>query len=635
MEDHKQIEMPVSLVLGWGVLLVGWLLAGVYATGVFVPRLLLVFPFVVIGSVVILLRSNSCFKKANLFVFIGMVYFIARASFSEVTELAKLDICLVGLGGLSFFSAQSVLGFRKAQAMLLLAGGGLFFGNFVVSMYQLCGHSSYAWLNTERIDVEGVSGFYYHRNYLSGFYSLFLPVCVGVLTRTEKVGAKGLLWGIILVGCVACYLTNSRGGFLSTILASTLTWFLLRRSEGARPGRYLKLGVKVFLVLLGVVLLSLMWGKIIQARGDWEGNHLFSRLAMAGIAFEVWISNFWFGLGGGSYSYEFPRRFSGMERWVGDAKFAHNDYLQTLADYGLIGFVLLFSLICSSIYFLRPTKRPKDWLVISAVCVLIGEIFRATFDFNLRILPNLMLFMILLGGAYGIQLSKEPGSRVRRLFEKASLLGTVGWLLFVFWPQIVNIPLWLKIEQSRLTGQEKQREELLSLYSERAPEFEIVRQVARVEIEQAIFSGERDSWRKSVSSWRRVLELHPKDGESLSNYARSLDELGEFEKAENYHRRALVAVGRRENKYGALYGVGLHLARRAELSWRERKSKEALFLFEEAQLTLQESRRRGYRPDERRFEAIAWVGEKIEFLKGAKVKPREVPFLDWRSVLDG
>ncbi|MDP0490136.1 MAG: O-antigen ligase family protein [Verrucomicrobiota bacterium JB023] len=630
-EAHQRPSLP--LLLGWGLILVGWLIAGGYANGGEMPRLALVLPFSTVGAFVVLASSRQKVGWLPWLAIAVAAYFLARARFSEVWDLAKLDVLLVVNALFCFLSAQVALRFQAGRMMLFATGALLLLGNGLVSYHQLFGNESYAWLRGPRADVKGVSGAFYHRNYLAGFLAILCPLLVGLATQSKL--KLTICLPLLLLGFTLGFLSNSRGGFVSLVLASVITLVVLKKREGSKLSKKALVGLAVFTVV-ALVGFMFLWMEIIEQRGgeQWKDD-LRGRLAMAGIAFEIWMNHLWFGAGGNSYGYEFVRLFDGesIPGFFGDAERAHSDYLQILSDYGLIGFLAVVTLLISILLALLMPRNHRNWVSAVAIAVLLSESLRAGFDFNLRILPNFMLFAFVLGGGL---LRDEAGDQSRASSLSLAAFAGLGamTLLSFFSPQLQQVPTWLELEVARLKREGDQLATHRRAYLEGAPEFTQARLLARASLRDAMRKPSEENWTRTSQDWARVVTIHPLDGESLANRARALDELGRFDEAQEYHLRAYEAVGRRENKYGVLLGIAMHLAKRAKSEFENRRPGQAHFLYLQAREFQRESFRRNYERREVNRPIGNWLNSQIEFFEQTRVEPIEIKCLRLDQVLN-
>ena len=630
-------KMPRSALCGWILILAGFVFASMFANGSELSGLALVVPFLATGALLCVSIRGQIFDSAQCcLVGLAVVYFLVRGFMSPVWDLARRDLFLVVCGSLAFFASQSVLRYRVARIFLVVGVALVLFGNCVLSVVQYF-DPEYAFLRSSRSDQLGVSGFYFHRNYLAGFLEIAFPLFLVCTLQSRK--SLLTFWILLFLSllCLAlCFASNSRGGFVATLVGGGVAFVM----QSVCTAKVSRLGFKqvLFLACLGVLALFLGWFGLnsILERREGVAAGLGNRFYMAGIAIEIWEKFPLFGAGSHSYSYLFPSYFSGLVVWYGNAVMAHSDYFQVLCDYGIVGLgcvVVLLLLFGSQIFYPNPER--KTWLTFVFAGVLVAEALRAIFDFNLHIAPNLILFSILAGGVLSCSRPTYVKDRPRKnLLLPVVIIFTFGLSVVGFlagWKEIASAKIWI-----RLVRLEEGEEGLLRKYSENAPSFSVLRKVARTSLKSANEASPREAaaFTLAASDWKNVVERHPFDPESLANYARCLDENGDFSTAENFHLRALKAAGRREAMYGVVYGAGWHLARRGEQVLGQRSSSEALFLYQQADLIFEESARRGFSRQNLNVNARKWIKGRIDFLEGARIEPLEVPILDWRAPLE-
>jgi putative inorganic carbon (hco3(-)) transporter len=105
----------------------------------------------------------------------------------------------------------------------------------------------------------------------------------------------------------------------------------------------------------------------------------------------------WTGFGAGTFYTAYPPYKNPNIR--GFYEHAHNDYLEILADTGIVGASLLFAFALTSfivsIKLLTVPRGVAKGVGFSVVLVLIALIFHSFVDFNLHIPPNAMTLMVL------------------------------------------------------------------------------------------------------------------------------------------------------------------------------------------------------------------------------------------------
>lgn len=139
-----------------------------------------------------------------------------------------------------------------------------------------------------------------------------------------------------------------------------------------------------------------------------------------------------FGTGPGTFVFVHPRYQDSTFGYK--AVLTHDDYLNCLADYGLIGFILaMFFVIAVTFKYFSPLRSDQRWqdraLVATGFAAWAALLVHSTVDFNLHIPANAMLFFALTGMALGRLKGPEEPSRSTIPF---ALLGRwLGWGIVV------------------------------------------------------------------------------------------------------------------------------------------------------------------------------------------------------------
>ncbi len=174
-------------------------------------------------------------------------------------------------------------------------------------------------------------------NSLAGLLELIVPVALALVSsRAVKPWVKVICCWLAALFVFALVLTGSRGGWLGLGLA-LMIWPLL----AGRSWRGKVVGTAVVFGCVFAGLWALYHGSEYARermqpflRGEFEK----SRPIVWKAGYEIWRDHPWFGTGAASYNVVFehyrPSGFHDEPHW------AHNDYLNTLSDYGLVGFVL-------------------------------------------------------------------------------------------------------------------------------------------------------------------------------------------------------------------------------------------------------------------------------------------------------
>lgn len=328
------------LAAGLALTLAGTTLAlGGYLAGPMVAASRAVWGLTALGGVLLVLRPQpwhlATFAPVPFLLFaLGSVLWLAPAPWLAWREwLLWLQTWLVFV---------LVLHFGRSRGQTWLLGGtlvGLALAGVALAAYQR--HTDPTWLMLGRVQaaqfLDRSAGMFGIPNSLAGLLELLLPAgLVCAASRRVPVAGRVFAGWSAVAGLYGLVLTGSRGGWLATgavlVLAVTLR---------ARSRRQAVLGGGAVLAGLVVAGAALYFGSpAARARmtpfltGEFEA----SRPLMWRAAWQLWQDRPWLGTGAASYNVLYDRHRVAADQSVPD--WAHNDYLNTLSDYGLVGFIL-------------------------------------------------------------------------------------------------------------------------------------------------------------------------------------------------------------------------------------------------------------------------------------------------------
>jgi O-antigen ligase len=343
------------------------------------------------------------------------LYSLALIPFSALPYEAKVSVLIFGGYLAVYWASANILSrfsYRKAvwTAVLILM--------VIIALYSLVQHRVAPNLiyGIERYTdtwVDGrLGGTYQCPNHIAHLFQMWLPLCLVFLFIPQF----GWFWRICFAYALPLFLlliyqTQSRAGILGSVAAIgvTLLLMVLRKSR------------KAFLIALlaAPLLFAGMLG------GLWAGSAMFRERMqpVAGFLAQCSSGNFeftdsrpqaWldtlpmiadrpvFGFGPGNYGQiyeEYRKRVLAVRV---EMVHAHNEYLELLAEYGLVGGVLVLCVLISvsvqMIRLIRTSPRPYHALPAAALLgALAGTAVHGFFDFELHIFPNAMMLALLAG----------------------------------------------------------------------------------------------------------------------------------------------------------------------------------------------------------------------------------------------
>ena len=379
------------------------------------------------------------------------LYSLVLIPFSVLPYEAKISS--LGFGGyLAIYWASSNLlsrfSFRKTVWTVV------FSALVLVALYSLVQHKINPEILFGRLRYtnygERLGGTYICPNHIAHLFQMWLPLCIVFLFIPQF----GWFWRICFAYALPLFLlliyqTQSRAGILGTVAAigATVLLLILRKSSRA-------FCVALIVVpLLGAVTLGVLWTgssmfrdrmtpvvKVLTmvSAGDWE------RAAAIDFRPQIWLDTVTmikdrplFGVGPGNYGLTFEDYRKRCQAVRVETVHPHNEYLELLAEYGMVGCVLVLCVLLSiswqMIRFIRNSPRPYHALpAIALLGALAGTAVHGFFDFELRIFPNAMMLALLAGCAAAPLMQSKVGqasslSKVYRAFASPLSPSKVGW----------------------------------------------------------------------------------------------------------------------------------------------------------------------------------------------------------------
>ena len=311
------------------------------------------------------------------------------------------------------------------------------------------------WIMLGRVwpgDLGGrASGSFGIPNSFAGFLLLILPAVAALAFRRSASVTARVWWGwVAVVLLLGLLLTISRGAWMALAIA-LIVWPL----AAARGGWWRR--VKIAAIVVGAmgVVGALVYWKSPKARARFTSLVMDAgertRPIMWRGAWRLFREHPALGAGAGSYSVLFERHRP--ERFPDEPLWAHNEYLNTLSDYGAVGFVLFFG--AAGVMAVRCLRGPREEksrrnhaldspTVVAALGVgLLAFALQMALDFHLKLPALAMEFAVI--GALAVRRA-WPGAPVTQVVERsrgfgraANALVSVGCVVgvgFLFLPML-------------------------------------------------------------------------------------------------------------------------------------------------------------------------------------------------------
>lgn len=310
----------------------------------------------------------------------------------------------------AFFMALTFHVFRPQHSQALIVTLGVVASaSSLYAAYQYFAGSNEVWhfVRPENYSRRG-SGTFINPNNFAGYMALLLPMLVAWLIAGRINAALRFVAGYAaLVLGVGLVVSASRGGLLAATGGLLALVFMLVRQKAFRLPALIMLTVLVLGGLVAIGQTKLTQWRIAQTqRTELDRD---ARFLMWQSAEEMWRDHVWLGVGPGHYDAVFPQYRPDLLQRI-KPYFAHNDYLNTLADYGLIGALLILGVILAAEFGFRHgwrhLRREADdmqgarsnrlALLLGASAGVTAALIHALFDYNFHIPAYALLFVFYL-----------------------------------------------------------------------------------------------------------------------------------------------------------------------------------------------------------------------------------------------
>lgn len=346
------------------------------------------------------LHSLSVTGPAFLLLAFTAVHWVAPISVNPpATQLEWLR--WVGVIVVAFVAAESVLGASQLRRMCtVVAFAGLAIALFAITQY-LTSNGKIYWL-IEPSQGGWIFGPYVNRNHFAGLMELWIPVALGLaLMPGNTFLQRGQWWLVALVMGTAVALSGSRGGVIAVGIELLLIAFAAAALRGRRA--VMALGVAVVLIFGAVTILGR--GEVLERYKQSLGFPRLHQEEASALRIQAWRGSLEIfrqhpiiGSGLDTFVTHFPavRSFSTDKVWT----HPHNDYLQFLAETGLVGAGLAgWILFAGAREAWRNVRRTHGTasgaLLIGIACACIGFMVHGWLDFNFHVPANATNFAVL------------------------------------------------------------------------------------------------------------------------------------------------------------------------------------------------------------------------------------------------
>ncbi len=518
-----------------------------------------------------------------------VAYAIVRYRTAEIEYVARLEMIRVLVYTFLFFVILNNLHRQEHVQIVTLTLVFLAMAISFYALYQFITGSDKVWTLTKPYVHRG-SGTYISPNHLAGFLEIILPLALAwILVSRGKALMKVFVGyaSLVILGGIAA--TVSRGSWISIGLTLIVFFSVLFFHRTHR------LPAIALLVVIGIAALYLVpRAHLLKARFQATiANPELSDNARFDLwkpALQLWQENIWWGIGPNHFNYRFRAYRPETVQLQPDR--VHNDYLNTLCDWGIAGtalaaaaWVLLYAGVLKTWRMVRRApgdlgnrQSNKAAFVLGASMGLLAILFHSVVDFNMHIPANAILtiaLMAMLSGALRFATDKYWWSA--RFATKAGVtllllagLGYLGW-------QGVRRGLeyaWLERAHRVPGATPRQVADLEKAFAVEPMNFETADTIGQILRVQYWDSDDEAVALAAIKWFERGMKLDPYDNYSYMLCGMCLDRLGKTNEARPYFDRSVQLD---PNGYFTVAQMGWHYVQTGDYAaartWFERSKR--------------------------------------------------------------
>ncbi len=372
-----------------------------------------------------------------------VVYALFRYPEAPVEYSARSELYRTLIYSFLFFLVLNNFSYRYINWIAYLVMGlGVFMSLY--ALYQFMTRSDMVWNLVRPAQYAGRgSGTYICPNHLAGFLECAIPLGLGYLLLSRINYTKKMILGyatlMMLAGLAA---TVSRGGWIAMAAGLLLQLSVLIFRKGRRLPA---------IILFVIVIIGGLWfvskSELTRQRIDQmvleDGRLDDTRLLMWKSANAIWQEHLWLGAGPGQFDHLFAKHRH--RQFQMRAVRVHNDYLNTLVDWGLIGFLIVagafVAFFIGSVQVWKHVRRDADDFgakssnrsafalaaIVGTVCLLVHSFV----EFNFHIPANAMLVFTLMAVVLSLGRSMEAARNfTTNVYGKVALTLISGLVMY-------------------------------------------------------------------------------------------------------------------------------------------------------------------------------------------------------------
>ena len=484
------------------------------------------------------------------------IYAIIRYLTAEIEYVARGEMIQVVMYAFLFLAIVNNLHRQESAQIITLT---LVFLAMIISfyaIYQFGTNSNRVWALIKPYSHRG-TGTFISPNNLAGFLEMILPLGLAyTVTSRMKTLAKIFTGYASLAMIGGLIVTVSRGSWFATTAALAIFFVILLFHHTYR--------LPALVLLVAILIGGLYFGprnvfftnRINELTADKAGVTGDGRYGIWHAAVKLWHENIWWGIGPAHFNSRFGKYRPELIQTSPDR--VHNDYLNTLTDWGIVGtvlvvaaWVILFVCVFWTWRFVRGSQNTlgdhrsnKLALVLGASIGLTAILFHSIVDFNMHIPANAIVAITLMAllSSYLRFATERYWFTARPILKTLLTAALVAGLVYLGSQaaRSADESIWLMRAQKTADASPEQIAALQKAFTVEPKNGDTARAIGEAFRLQS-WQNNDDSNEKAVEAmkwFKRAIDLNPYDDSSVLRYGMCLDWTGKHDEAFAYFDRA-------------------------------------------------------------------------------------------------
>ncbi len=508
-----------------------------------------------------------------------------RAWVSPVKELALADGLLLAAAA-SCFILVKITETRTSANRIIAWGLAIILTASMAVMVQQLFDPEFAPVFNFRSGI-WPSGFYGHYSYGAHFLFAASLLLGGAAASSSFHKHERLAFAFIAAcGILAVYFTKSRGGIIGAA-AGCVTYGVIIIALGIKHKRRWAPAAAIITPIVCIAVAVTLIKSLEQIQTDRNAPAGMAgfmdntvRLFLLGIAFDC-ISKHPLGGGGSrSFSWECFQFWDPKIHGPASARpeHVHNEIVQTVTDYGLVGAFLLFGLISTVLIlgaarcWLGSNADSNDGIRVGGIAATIGMLAQSNFEGVMRLMPGVMIFGLCLAAACRQNPNRAPFQNSRFPSLCSATLATLLLLLVSFtgyhgWIATKSfVALWPTHYQKNGPDSPENRiaslSEAISIRANSQLLLERSKLLHRIATSRDQAVPDPATIQSAINDYDTAAKLHPYNPTIAIHQAILLSEFEKSRDAEQAFANAIRLQGGMESAFRARYSLGIHLLRK-------------------------------------------------------------------------